>query len=350
MRDFCIICRIPEGCAAGDAVIRRKSDDLCSLHRRLECGIPKRRAVYFSGDTLRNTSVIAADRKKGGRALANYKWHSRAAAAVLACLMTAAALPLSTAFAAKAPSTDTAQTTAVSAEETGSDTGGDLSYEEQETYSDYYDTYRDEPRPEAEILLSGADFQKADCTGYETGSYSDRNGESRENVLVWNSAEGSFSYTLNVPETGLYCVQASYCPIVSNTAEISVSLAIDGEVPYDTASRLKLNKVYQNQSEIKTDDSGNQVRPIQEQTELWQTCWIGDSDGLFNDPVFFYLERGPMRSPFLPRRHTSPWNPCALHSRTKFPPMRNIPTASMLRCPRKIHPPALSASKAKTPC
>ena len=150
------------------------------------------------------------------------------------------------------------------------------------------DTYRDEPRPEAEILLSGADFQKADCTGYETGSYSDRNGESRENVLVWNSAEGSFSYTLNVPETGLYCVQASYCPIVSNTAEISVSLAIDGEVPYDTASRLKLNKVYQNQSEIKTDDSGNQVR--------------------------------------------------------------NIPTASMLRCPRKIHPPALSASKAKTPC
>lgn len=292
MRDFCIICRIPEGCAAGDAVIRRKSDDLCSLHRRLECGIPKRRAVYFSGDTLRNTSVIAADRKKGGRALANYKWHSRAAAAVLACLMTAAALPLSTAFAAKAPSTDTAQTTAVSAEETGSDTGGDLSYEEQETYSDYYDTYRDEPRPEAEILLSGADFQKADCTGYETGSYSDRNGESRENVLVWNSAEGSFSYTLNVPETGLYCVQASYCPIVSNTAEISVSLAIDGEVPYDTASRLKLNKVYQNQSEIKTDDSGNQVRPTQEQTELWQTSWIGDSDGLFNDPVFFYLEKG----------------------------------------------------------
>ena len=84
--------------------------------------------------------------------------------------MTAAALPLSTAFAAKAPSTDTAQTTAVSAEETGTDTGGDLSYEEQETYSDYYDTYRDEPRPEAEILLSGADFQKADCTGYETGN------------------------------------------------------------------------------------------------------------------------------------------------------------------------------------
>ena len=119
-----------------------------------------------------------------------------------------------------------------------------------------------------------------------------KNGESRNNALIWNNAEGSFSYQLNVPETGIYSVQMTYCPIVSNTSEISVSLAIDGEVPYDTASRLKLNKVYQNKTEIKTDDVGNQVRPAQEQIELWQTTWLGDSDGLFNEPVFFYLEKG----------------------------------------------------------
>ena len=230
-----------------------------------------------------------ADRKKGGTALANYKWHKRAAAAVLACLMTAAALPATAAFAAK---TDTVQTTAASAEKAVSDTGGDLTYEEQETYSDYYDQYAEQPRPAAEIAVSGANFQKADCESYEAGSYTDKNGESRNNALIWNNAEGSFSYQMNVPETGIYSVQMTYCPIVSNTSEISVSLAIDGEVPYDTASRLKLNKVYQNKTEIKTDDVGNQVRPAQEQIELWQTTWLGDSDGLFNEPVFFYLEKG----------------------------------------------------------
>ena len=230
-----------------------------------------------------------ADRKKGGTALANYKWHKRAAAAVLACLMTAAALPATAAFAAK---TDTVQTTAASAEKAVSDTGGDLTYEEQETYSDYYDQYAEQPRPATEIAVSGANFQKADCESYEAGSYTDKNGESRNNALIWNNAEGSFSYQLNVPETGIYSVQMTYCPIVSNTSEISVSLAIDGEVPYDTASRLKLNKVYQNKTEIKTDDVGNQVRPAQEQIELWQTTWLGDSDGLFNEPVFFYLEKG----------------------------------------------------------
>ena len=87
-----------------------------------------------------------ADRKKGGTALANYKWHKRAAAAVLACLMTAAALPATAAFAAK---TDTVQTTAASAEKAVSDTGGDLTYEEQETYSDYYDQYAEQQTAKA---------------------------------------------------------------------------------------------------------------------------------------------------------------------------------------------------------
>ena len=142
--------------------------------------------------------------------------------------MTAAALPATAAFAAK---TDTVQTTAASAEKAVSDTGGDLTYEEQETYSDYYDQYAEQPRPAAEIAVSGANFQKADCESYEAGSYTDKNGESRNNALIWNNAEGSFSYQMNVPETGIYSVQMTYCPIVSNTSEISVSLAIDGEVP-----------------------------------------------------------------------------------------------------------------------
>lgn len=80
--------------------------------------------------------------------------------------------------------------------------------------------------------------------------------------------------------------------MVSNTSEIVFSLAIDGDVPYDTASRLTLNKVYQNSNEIKTDSSGNEVCPTQEQVKIWQTTWIGDNDGLFNEPLMFYLEAG----------------------------------------------------------
>lgn len=170
---------------------------------------------------------------------------------------------------------------------------GDLSYEQQQTYSDYYDTYSGQTRPNAEILLNGADFQSADCAQYEVGSYTgEEDGSTRDNALIWNSADGSFTYTIQVPETGVYSIEATYCPLVSNTSEISFSLAIDGEIPYDTASRLTLNKVYRNRENMKEDSKGNQVRPTQVQTEMWRTCWIGDSDGLFNEPLLFYLEQG----------------------------------------------------------
>ncbi|WP_294579988.1 hypothetical protein [uncultured Ruminococcus sp.] len=156
---------------------------------------------------------------------------------------------------------------------------GDLSYEQQQTYSDYYDTYSGQTRPNAEILLNGADFQSADCAQYEVGSYTgEEDGSTRDNALIWNSADGSFTYTIQVPETGVYSIEATYCPLASNTSEISFSLAIDGEIPYDTASRLTLNKVYRNREDMKEDSKGNQVRPTQVQTEMWRTCWIGDSD------------------------------------------------------------------------
>lgn len=223
--------------------------------------------------------------------MANYIWQKRAVAGALACLLTAASLPL-TASGAQEQSAETPQAET----QTPDAAGGDLSYEQQETYSDYYDTYKDEPRPDAEIVVYGADFKTADCDTYDTlttgGTVGWDNEEIPANTLIWNSAEGSFTYTLQVPETGLYSIEASYCPISSNTSEISFSLAIDGEIPYDTASRLKLNKVYENKEDIKTDSSGNQIRPPQVQAEIWQTCWIGDSDGLFNAPLFFYLEEG----------------------------------------------------------
>lgn len=230
-------------------------------------------------------------RKKGGRTLANVKWHKKIGAILLAGFLSGTILPLP---AAAEPASGTEPGTAAApAAEESADTGGSLYYEEQDTYSDYYDTYADAAHPDAEFVLNGADYTQADCDTFEVGSYTGTEDNSvRDNVLIWDSAEGAFTYTVEVPETGLYSIEATYCPIVSNTSEISLSLAVDGEVPYDTASRMTLNKVYRNMEDIKTDSAGNQVRPAQVQTEMWRTGWIGDSDGLFNEPLQFYLEKG----------------------------------------------------------
>ncbi len=203
---------------------------------------------------------------------------------------------------AAAPATATDTTTLTDEESDAEEDSagiGDLTYEEQESYSDYYDAYIREKRPDTEFYIYGADFIAADCENYsvnaargEIGLISGQDEVPVDNVLIWDSETGSFTYEIDVPETGIYCIEASYCPLVSNTSDITLSLTIDGETPYDTASHLTLAKVYQNSEAIKTDASGNQIRPTQEQAELWQLSWIGDCDGLFNDPLIFYLEAG----------------------------------------------------------
>ena len=161
-------------------------------------------------------------------------------------------------------------------------------YVEQTTYSDYYDTYYKENRPNKEILINGAEY-----TSVKNGDFSVEKYEgSSEDVLVWNSLEGSVSYDFNVEETGIYCLEMSYYNIVSNSTSIELSVLIDDESPYSTASRIQLNKRWVNEKDIEQDSNGNEVRPSQIQEGAWQVTDIKDVDGLFNDPLIFYLEKG----------------------------------------------------------
>ncbi len=234
--------------------------------------------------------------------MAKGTWYGRIVSGMVALICAGTILPLAS-FSASADETVATGTTSVDTADDDADaqesSSGTLSYEEQESYSDYYDTYCNENRPDTEIIVYGADFIAADCENYsvdvargDVGIISTQESVPTDGTLVWDCENGSFTYAIDVPETGIYCIDISYCPLISNASEITLSLAIDGEVPYDTASRLSLNKVYQNSEEIRTDDSGNQIRPTQEQTEIWQETWIGDVDGLFNDPLIFYLEKG----------------------------------------------------------
>ncbi len=160
------------------------------------------------------------------------------------------------------------------------------------SFGDYYDLHSAEPRPDTEIVIGGAEYVSAEGGEFSKGSFTDDFGEERDNALLWNSADGEVTYRFTVPETGNYCLSADYCPMVSSSTCIELGLEIDGQAPYDTASRLTLGRVWVNEKDIYTDIRGNQVRPAQVQRAMWQSRFFGDVDGLFSEPLFFYLEKG----------------------------------------------------------
>ena len=160
------------------------------------------------------------------------------------------------------------------------------------SFSEYYEKYSDENRPETEIILNKNDISAVESGNITTGSFTSDDGETRNNVILWNSADGNIVFDLDVQETGNYCLLAEYCPMLSGSPDIELEMEIDGKLPYDTASRMTLGRVWIDEHEIYTDIRGNQVRPAQVQRSMWKSVVFGDVDGLFSEPLFVYLEKG----------------------------------------------------------
>lgn len=158
------------------------------------------------------------------------------------------------------------------------------------SFSEYYELYSDEKCPDKPIEIKGMDYISFSGDMY-VGSYS-AGGVEKNDALIWSGSSGEVIYNINFEESGIYCLNMDYCPLISNSPFIELSMKIDGKTPYDTASRITLNRVWENEQDIYKDSRGNQVRPPQVQKEIWQNCWIGDTDGLFSQPLFFYLEKG----------------------------------------------------------
>lgn len=159
----------------------------------------------------------------------------------------------------------------------------------QTSYINYVKKYADAARPDQTVEVLGKDYDPASVTDAQI-TVTTVDGEN--DVMQWANQEGSVSWTVNIPETGVYNIKMIYEALESNTNDVEFSLLIDGESPYATASRITLSKRWINESEIKQDSRQNDIRPGQISTPCWQETPLEDIDGLFNEPLEFYMEAG----------------------------------------------------------
>lgn len=159
----------------------------------------------------------------------------------------------------------------------------------QTSYTNYVKKYTNAARPDKTVEVLGKDYDPASVTDAQI-TVTTVDGEN--DVMQWANQEGSVSWTVNIPETGVYNIKMIYEALESNTNDVEFSLLIDGESPYATASRITLSKRWINESEIKQDSRQNDIRPGQISTPCWQETPLEDIDGLFNEPLEFYMEAG----------------------------------------------------------
>ena len=163
-----------------------------------------------------------------------------------------------------------------------------------DTYANYFNSHSDAAYPKQEIVINAKDYVSigADKYGIEPGGeVTDFEGES--DVLLWPNHGGTAEYEFEVPETGLYNLEMFYYTIAGNNTVVEYAMQLDGEYPFSAAKTFSLDRYWQDEEGgIRQDSRDNDIRPGQIEYDTWIKYPIKDKEGLFNNPYFFYLEKG----------------------------------------------------------
>lgn len=202
---------------------------------------------------------------------------------------------------AAAEDTDGAETTAEEAAPAAENTGSGSSINESvmstgdrsKTYASYLSRNSDAPKPNTEIVINASDYAsaEADADGVKP-EISVQDYEGKTSCLVWANHNGTVTYNFDVKESGLYNLELLYYTISGNNTTVEVAMKLDGDYPFTAAKTFTLDRYWTDDSGIKKDSRDNDIRPGQTEYDTWVTYPVKDKEGLFNEPYYFYLEKG----------------------------------------------------------
>lgn len=109
-------------------------------------------------------------------------------------------------------------------------------------------------------------------------------------------AEGGCASWKITGEPGWYSVRINYYPGECRSSYASVSVKINGEIPFAEAGGISLSCIYADKDGIRQDYYGNDIRSPQSLAPRWETTYLYDTERYENSPLCFYLENTDLLS------------------------------------------------------
>lgn len=156
-------------------------------------------------------------------------------------------------------------------------------------YSEYIDRFRNAAYPDSRIVLSAENAMIPTAgTARILRDYPERT-----DAVIYTDETGEVSWTVTVPESGLYTLLLEYHPEGNGVGAIERQLTIDGQLPFSEAQRLSFPRLWSNSGEdIQYDTQGNQILIEQVEVSGWAEQYAIDPSGLWQGPLQFYLSAG----------------------------------------------------------
>ncbi|MBE5789113.1 MAG: extracellular solute-binding protein [Clostridiales bacterium] len=145
------------------------------------------------------------------------------------------------------------------------------------TYEAYVNAHAAEPEVTREVPVALQAFEG--------------DGELRPDGL-YTSDSAEVTWTVNVPQGGLYNIRLDYLTTESRGVDIERQILINGELPFSGAGTLCFSRLWTDKEPVRKDNQGNDIRPSQIEVFETQTAYCQDDMGYQTEPYAFYFREG----------------------------------------------------------
>ena len=135
-----------------------------------------------------------------------------------------------------------------------------------------------------------------EITACEQSSVTFRMVDGKQGVDIGNSNKW-VEMTVKIPADGRYALNIHYYNTPGSARSIECSISVDGKQPYKELSNLTLPRIWRDRADengvtIQQDGQGNDRLPDAEEINRWNTLWLWDSQGMYEEPYCLYLNEG----------------------------------------------------------
>ena len=176
-----------------------------------------------------------------------------------------------------------------------------LSFSTEVLYADTVEIAENNSVP-IEVADYNGDYQKYKANNNlpnatETIEYSIKNSVSNgtltEDGKAYKLTKGNWvEFLVDIPQDGAYNIALMFSPLDDVTENFEFSLEIDGALPFEDCEELMLRALWEDEGEIRTLTSGDQISPLQKHKEGFTLQKIIDEEGIELYPYEFMLSGG----------------------------------------------------------
>lgn len=109
---------------------------------------------------------------------------------------------------------------------------------------------------------------------------------------LYTGSDSRVTWEVDVPEEGFYNLLLEYMTVPSRGVSVERAVLVNGELPFEDASNISFTRIWKDGGEVRVDNQGNEIRPVQVEEYLWQKAYCRDDMGYITEPYQFYFRKG----------------------------------------------------------